>query len=189
MSIDDRPRVEVRSIDRLRDWLSRNHSTSESAWLVTCKKAQADYLPWGDVVEELICWGWIDSTVRSVDEMRLQHRIAPRKETSAWSAVNKSIVTKMRKAGRMQPSGEAKIAAAKANGMWRFLDDVDRLEVPEDLATALGAARESWESWSRSVKRTWLEQIKRAKTAPTRKKRINACAEAARSNAKRGGLG
>ena len=78
--------------------------------------------------------------------------------------------------------------AAKANGMWTFLDDVERLEVPGDLATAIGKHAENWEGWSRSVKRAWLEKIKWAKTAPTRAKRIAACADAVAKNLKDGGL-
>ena len=94
----------------------------------------------------------------------------------------------MRKAGRMQPAGEAKIAAAIANGMWTFLDDVERLEIPDDLDTALGEARATWNGWSRSVRRAWLEKIKWARTAPTREKRIAECANAARDNLRNGGL-
>lgn len=185
----DAPHVEARTLADLRDWLTRNHATARSVWLVTYKKAHSDYLPFGEVVEELMCWGWVDSSVRTVDEMRMKHLISPRKETSAWSAVNKEIVAHMRNAGRMQPAGEAKIAAAKANGMWDFLDDVERLEVPDDLDGALGDARATWEGWSRSVRRAWLEKIKWAKTAPTREKRVSECADAARRNLKNGGLG
>ena len=188
MPAGDAPHVEVRSLAELRDWLSRHHRDGASVWLVTYKKAHDHYLPFGEVVEELICWGWVDSSVRRVDEMRMKHLISPRAETSAWSAVNKEIVARMRKAGRMQPAGEAKVAAAEANGMWVFLDDVERLEVPEDLAAALGGARGTWDGWSRSVRRAWLEKIKWAKTLPTRQKRIAECAGAVRENLKNGGL-
>lgn len=188
MPAADAPHVEVRALEELRHWLSENHATQQSIWLITYKKPHVDYLPWGEVVEELICWGWVDSSVRGIDDTRFKHLISPRKETSAWSAVNKAIVTRMRAAGRMQPAGEAKIAAAEANGMWRFLDDVERLEVPDDLATALGGSQATFDGWSKSVKRAWLEKIKWAKTAATREKRIEACAAAARENLKNGGL-
>lgn len=168
MSDDERPHIEVRNIGELHQWLSKNHGTGGSTWLVTFKKAHPNNVSWSDVVEELMCWGWVDSSVRTIDKMRMKHLISPRKESSAWSAANKGIVAAMRKAGRMQPSGETKVAAAKANGMWAFLDDVERLEVPDDLGRALGPARPTWEDWTRSVKRGWLEQIKRAKTPATR---------------------
>ena len=188
MSADDLPHIEVRSVVELRAWLADHHATSGSVWLVTYKKSHPDYLPFGEVVEELMCWGWVDSSVRRVDEVRMKHLISPRKETSAWSGVNKGIVERMRAAGRMQPSGEAKVEAAQANGMWEFLDDVERMVVPDDLAEALGSDRDAWEGWSRSVRRAWLEQIKLAKTAPTRAKRVAKCADAAANNLKNGGL-
>jgi len=175
-------------VAELHDWLAANHTQTASVWLITYKKHHAAYLPWGDVVAELLCWGWVDSSVRKVDDDRMKHLISPRKETSAWSGVNKGLVEAMRKAGRMQPAGEAKIAAAKRNGMWSFLDDVERLIVPDDLATALGPDRPNWDAWSRSVRRAWLEQIKLAKTATTREKRVAVCADAARRNLKNGGL-
>ncbi|NNL73392.1 MAG: hypothetical protein HKP29_08520 [Silicimonas sp.] len=180
--------IEARTLDDLRDWLARHHDSAGSVWLVTFKKAHRDYLPFGDVVEELMCWGWVDSSVRRVDEMRMKHLISPRKETSAWSAVNKAIIRRMRETGRMQPAGEAKVEAAKANGMWSFLDDVERLAVPTDLAKALGGDEGTWNGWSRSIRRAWLEKIKLAKTDATRSKRIRDCADAVRRNLKDGGL-
>lgn len=188
MTAADAPHVEVESLDALRIWLADNHADSPSVWLVTYKKPHPAYLPWMDVVAELLCWGWVDSAVRAVDEHRFKHLISPRKETSAWSTVNKALVAEMRAAGRMQPPGEAKIKAAEANGMWSFLDDVERLDVPEDLDKALTPHRDTWEGWSRSIRRAWLEQIKLAKTAPTREKRIAKCASAAAQGLKNGGL-
>ncbi len=182
------PHIEVASLSELRDWLSVHHDQPGSVWLVTYKKAHQAYLPWGEVVEELLCWGWVDSSVRKVDELRMKHLISPRKESSAWSAVNKAIVARLRQSGRMQPSGEAKIAAAQANGMWSFLDDVERLEVPDDLAAALGPDRATWDNWTKSIKRAWLEKIKWAKTPTTREKRVFTCADAVRRNLKDGGL-
>ncbi len=173
------PHIEARNLAELRDWLNDNHATSGSVWLVTFKKGHADHLPFGEVVEELLCWGWVDSSVRGIDDVSFKHLISPRKETSAWSAVNKEIVERMRAEGRMQPSGEAKIAAAKANGMWDFLDDVERLQVPDDLLEALNDARRGWDNLPRSTKRGLLERLKRAKTSPTRAKRVAECVEAA----------
>ncbi|MEM0935886.1 MAG: YdeI/OmpD-associated family protein [Pseudomonadota bacterium] len=127
-----------------------------------------------DIIEELLCWGWIDSRTRGVDAKRSSIWIAPRRAGSAWSAVNKGLVAQARVSGAMTAAGEARIAEAQASGMWKFLDDVERLEVPEDLRAALvGAGAEAvWEAFPRSVKRGTLEWIKTAKQAPTRAKRI-----------------
>lgn len=155
----------------LRAWLATHHASAASQWLVTYKKHTPHYLSWNDLVSELLCWGWIDSRTRKVDEDRTSVLIAPRNPRSAWSAINKAKVAELRASGEMTEAGEALIAAAEANGMWTFLDDVEQLEVPEDLMAALGRL-DGWEAYPRSVKRGTLEWIKTAKTAPTRAKRI-----------------
>jgi uncharacterized protein YdeI (YjbR/CyaY-like superfamily) len=139
--IKGRPVVTVASRAALRDWLEAHHGQAEGVWLATYKKHHPDHLPWLEAIEELICFGWIDAVVQRVDDDRSAHLVAPRKPGSAWSAVNKEIVARMRAEGRMTPPGEAAIAVAEANGMWAFLDDVERLEVPGDLAEALGDLR------------------------------------------------
>lgn len=174
MAQDDFPRVEIRSRADLRAWLSDNHAAAGTVWLVTFKKPSPHYLPFEEAVEELLCWGWVDSVTRGVDADRSAVRISPRNPKSAWSAVNKGHVARARASGAMTAAGEALIATAQANGMWDFLDDVERLEVPDDLAGALTAEAVFlvWDGWPRSVKRGTLEWIKTAKTTPTRQKRI-----------------
>ncbi|MEM0947598.1 MAG: YdeI/OmpD-associated family protein [Pseudomonadota bacterium] len=165
-------RVEVVSRSELRAWLEQNHASGRSVWLVTWKKHSPHYLPYPDMIQELLCWGWIDSKTRSVDADRTSVLVAPRNPKSAWSAINKAHVAEARAAGLMADAGEALIQAAKANGMWTFLDDVERLERPADLEAALEHRVEGWEAWPRSVKRGTLEWIKTAKTEATRTKRI-----------------
>lgn len=169
---DNAPMLTIRSRAELRGWLAAHHAEKGPVWLATFKKHHPDYLPYEPIVEELLCWGWIDSVTRALDADRSMILIAPRKTTSAWSAINKAHVERARQSGAMTPAGEAKIAAAVANGQWSFLDDVERLEVPEDLARALGPLRGGWDAWPRSVRRGTLEWIKTAKTAPTRAARI-----------------
>lgn len=171
---DDAPVVTVRSRAALRDWLSQHHATSHSVWLASYKRSHPDYLPYDEIVAELLCWGWIDSVPRALDAERSLLRIAPRQVTSGWSAINKAHVDRARAGGAMTAAGEAKIAAAQANGMWDFLNDVDALQVPDDLSAALSAAGATpeWEAWPRSVRRGTLEWVKTARTAPTRAARI-----------------
>jgi uncharacterized protein YdeI (YjbR/CyaY-like superfamily) len=164
--------VTVRSRNELRIWLAENHASAPTVWLATYKRHHPDYLAYEPIVEELLCWGWIDSVTRALDADRSMILIAPRYPKSAWSAINKAHVERARARGAMTPAGEAKIAAALANGQWGFLDDVDRLEVPDDLGTALGDLRPGWDGWPKSVRRGTLEWIKTAKTAPTRAARI-----------------
>jgi uncharacterized protein YdeI (YjbR/CyaY-like superfamily) len=169
---ENAPRVEVRSRAELRDWLSANHAAGVSVWLVTFKKHTDHYLSYGDLVEELLCWGWIDSQTRGIDADRTSVLVAPRNPKSAWSAINKAKVEDARASGAMTEAGERLISIAQQNGMWAFLDDVDRLEVPADLARALGTLVEGWDAYPRSVRRGTLEWIKTAKGAGTRATRI-----------------
>jgi uncharacterized protein YdeI (YjbR/CyaY-like superfamily) len=177
--MSEAPRVEARSRDVLRDWLAENHGTSGTVWLVTWRQGTPHHLPWPEIVRELLCWGWIDSLPRKLDTERTMLRISLRDPASAWSGVNKAHVEAARAEGRMTPAGEAAVAAARANGMWDFLDDVERLELPDDLAAALGSARPGWDAYPDSVKRGTLEWVKTARRAPTRAGRIAEVARAA----------
>jgi len=180
---DNAPVLTVRSRGDLRAWLADHHATAPSHWLATFKRHHPDHLGYETIVEELLCWGWIDSVPRALDAERSMILIAPRKVTSAWSAINKAHVERARASGAMTAAGEAKIAAAQANGMWDFLNDVEALQVPDDLAGRLTAADAwaGWDAYPRSVKRGTLEWIKTARTAPTRAARI---AEVADSSAR-----
>ena len=173
--------IEVKSRAELRTWLAENHTRNEGVWLVVYKAHTPHYLPWGDAVSELLCWGWIDAVPRKVDADRTAYRIAPRNPKSAWSAINKDKVEEARSAGLMTAAGEAPIEVAKANGMWDFLDDVDRLERPDDLTVALSGLLPVWEDYPKSVQRGTLEWIKTAKTDSTRSKRIEDVVTSAQS--------
>lgn len=140
--------------------------------MVRWKKHTAHRLSCGDSIDELLCWAWVDSVTGKVDGDRSKLRISPGNPNGAWSKVIRDNVARLRAAGRVKPPGEAVIAAAKANGMWTFLDDLERLEVPPDLADALGDLHPVWGAGPRLMERGALEWIKTAKAAPTREKRI-----------------
>jgi uncharacterized protein YdeI (YjbR/CyaY-like superfamily) len=176
----DAPLITVENRAALRDWLAANHALSGTVWLATYKRHHANYLGWEPLVEELLCWGWIDSLPRAVDDDRTAHLIAPRNPASAWSAVNKAHVERARASGAMTPAGEAKIALALANGMWDFLNDVEALLDPPDLTAALqGRSAEVWAAHPKTVKRGTLEWIKISKTPATRAARIADVADSA----------
>jgi uncharacterized protein YdeI (YjbR/CyaY-like superfamily) len=178
----DAPIVTVRRRAELRDWLAVHHTNMGPVWLASFKRHHPDYLPYEPIVEELLCWGWIDSVTRALDADRSMILIAPRRVISAWSAINKAHVERARASGAMTSAGEAKIAAAMSNGQWAFLDDVERLDLPADLAAALETGgRAEWDAYPRSVKRGCLEWIKTARTAPTRAARIGEVAKYAAS--------
>ena len=160
-------RVEVDSRQAWRKWLNKNQSQSESIWLVTYKKHTGDrYLSYDAIVEEALCFGWIDSLPRKLDEDRSMLLISPRQQKSVWSKLNKERAEKLICDGLMTPAGLKKIERAKADGSWIFLDDVEALLIPDDLSAALAAnpvAKQNFEKFSPSSKKGILQWIKMAK--------------------------
>ena len=176
-SVTHLERVEVTSCAELRSWLEANHRQSESVWLVTYKKSVRPelYVPWDEVVRELLCFGWIDSQAAGLDGERRMVRISPRKPGSAWSAVNKRHVEELSRNTLIEEAGWEPIREAKRDGSWEFLDDVEAGIIPGDLAEAFETtpgSREQFDRFPRSTARATLEWIKRAKRPDTRQKRI-----------------
>lgn len=184
--LDTAPDLEPASRAAWRRWLSRHHATSTGVWLVLDKtSAPRVRLAQAAAVEEALCWGWIDSLPRTVDDTRWKLWLAPRKPKSVWSAINKERVARLIAAGRMAAPGLAAIATAKANGAWASIDAAEALEIPKDLAAALRArpkARAFFDAFPPSVKRGILGWIALAKTPATRAARIEATADKAAEN-------
>lgn len=145
-------------------------------WLIYYKQNAVDTrLSYNDAVEEALCFGWIDSIVRKLDEERYVQLFTPRKPKSTWSKSNKIRIDRLVAAGLMTDAGLAKIEAAKRDGSWSALDSVDALEIPPDLARALktkAAAGKHFASFSNSAKRGILGWIASAKRPETRAARI-----------------
>jgi uncharacterized protein YdeI (YjbR/CyaY-like superfamily) len=168
--------VEVTTREAWREWLAANHREAPGVWVVTYKKAQGDrYVPYEALVEEALCFGWIDSKGRRLDERRSMLLMTPRRAGSGWSRPNKERLDRLFAADRMAPAGIAIVEAAKADGSWTALDDIENLVEPDDLRAALDAspaARQSWDGFPRSVKCASLEWIANAKRPETRAKRV-----------------
>lgn len=175
--LGDFPKIEFCSRQKLRDWLAANHLTADTFWLVSFKKHIEDrYLPYGDIVEELLCFGWIDTRTRRLDDDRTMYLVAPRKPGSTWSASNKQRVGKLERAGLMTAAGRRKIDAAKQDGSWNFLDDIENVIVPDDLASAFKGnrtAQRQFDAFNKSAKKVILLWIKTAKREETRARRVN----------------
>ncbi|MDJ0599769.1 MAG: YdeI/OmpD-associated family protein [Crocosphaera sp.] len=168
-------RVEVKTRNDLRKWLQENCLQNQGIWLIKYKKHHEYYLSYDDIVEECICFGWIDSLPRKLDEKRTMLYISPRKKGSNWSKANKERVEKLELAGLIQELGLIKIEQAKKDGSWSFLDDVEALILPDDLKQAFSKnqiAQKNFETFPPSSKRGILEWIKNAKRPETRAKRI-----------------
>ena len=159
-----------------RRWLASNSERQDGLWIVYRKKTSSlDGPVYDDLVEEALCFGWIDSRVRRVDDDRVMQWFSPRRSGGLWSAVNKERVARLIASGHMTERGQAAIDLAKADGSWSQLDDVDALIVPHDLRTALQAvpdAEAAYEALSNSAKKQYLWWIHSAKRPATRASRI-----------------
>jgi uncharacterized protein YdeI (YjbR/CyaY-like superfamily) len=169
-----------------RSWLATNHTRTDGVWLVTYKKATGKpRIEYEDAVEEAVAFGWIDSRVNKLDDQCSLLWFSPRKPKTGWSRPNKERVDRLLANGLMQPAGQMKIEAAKADGSWTKLDSVESLETPPDLARALAEhppAADNFEAFPRSAKRGILEWILNAKRPETRAARIAETVERAQVN-------
>jgi len=168
--------VEIKSPAELREWLLINHTQKESIWLVSFKKEVTEkYVSVQEILDQLLCFGWIDGIRRKLDQERTMQLIAPRR-VEHWSQTYKVRFAKLEAAGLVHPSGYHAVEASKKAGLWNFMDDVDNLIVPKDLQEALSKSNKAklfFEGINASSKRFVLRWIKLAKTAKTRASRID----------------
>lgn len=132
------------------------------------------YVSIAEVLDEILCFGWIDGIRRKLDENRTMQLLAPRR-TQHWAKSYKDRVARLQSEGRMHPAGLQAIAESQRNGLWDAMDDIDALLMSEDLVEALAArppAALNFDAFSTSSRRNVLRWIKRAKTPETRAKRI-----------------
>jgi len=176
-SIDDYAHFSPLSKIHLREWLMDNHERLEGAWIVYAKKASGlPTVAYADLVDELLCFGWIDSTIRPIDELSYKQLITPRKPKSTWSRVNKEKIERLTAEGLIYPKGVAIVEICKANGSWNSLDAVENMEIPPDLEAAFAKRPELKEFFlsqpDYKIKNYGLYPLNLAKTQPTRDKRI-----------------
>lgn len=168
-----------------RKWLEKNSQIKHSVWLIYFKSStNVSTISWSEAVDEALCFGWIDSTKKTIDKERYMQYFSRRKPNSTWSKINKEKVAKLIQNNLMTKAGFDSIETAKQNGTWLIMDDVEKLIIPEDLRIALNkneSSMEFFQSQSKSIKKAMLHWVVIAKRIETRKKRI---AEIARLAAK-----
>ncbi len=166
-----------------RKWLEKNHQSKQSVWLVYFRvSTKVPSLTWSEAVDEALCFGWIDSTKKTIDKERYMQYFTRRKPSSTWSKVNKDKVAQLIQHKLMTKAGFDSIERAKQNGNWSLMDDVEKLIIPEDLKIALNANEGSmafFQSQTKSIRRSMLYWVVIAKREETRKKRIAEIAQSA----------
>jgi uncharacterized protein YdeI (YjbR/CyaY-like superfamily) len=176
---DDAERIEPATVEEWSAWLAEHHGDRPGVWLVAARREADRAVTYEEQVVEALRWGWVDSTVRPVDEQRAMMWFSPRRRGSVWTRNNKQRVARLESEGRMELPGVAAVEAARASGMWTLMDPVEDLVVPDDLAAALAArpgAREHWDAARPSARKQALAWIVLAKKPETRAARVAATA-------------
>jgi uncharacterized protein YdeI (YjbR/CyaY-like superfamily) len=169
--------IYVKTRKQWRDWLLRNHDKSAGIWLVFYKKETGKpTLAYGEAVEEALCFGWIDSTVKRLDEEKYLRKLTPRKPDSRWSELNQKRIAKLKKHGLMTKAGMLRVEEAKASGLW---DQPNRpqisLDIPAELEDALAKntrAKSFFDQLAPSYQKQFIGWIAVAKRQATRERRL-----------------
>ena len=158
------------------DWLILNHNQFSGAYLIFYKKdAIETSMTWEEAVKVALCFGWIDSTVKSLGNGKRQQYFCPRKPKSAWSKLNKTHIEELLSKNLIHESGYNSIKIAKENGAWFDLDNVENLVIPEDLQLHFDKnieAYNNYKNFAPSYRKSYLYWLHSAKRETTRIKRI-----------------
>lgn len=187
----DHPIYHAETRHQWRAWLEHNHSSTRGVWLCSWRSHTGrPRCPYPEVVEEAICFGWIDSTTTLLDDDRGLQLITPRKPKSSWTRLNRQRAADMEERGLMTDAGRAAIDLAKENGWWTIYDQVEDLAEPDDLSIALDrepAARTNWDDFPPSARKQMLWWVVSAARPDTRANRIaTVVADAAAGRRSRG---
>lgn len=170
------PMYHAESRGQVRAWLERHHDTARGVWLCSWRTPTGrPRCPYPELVEEAICFGWIDSTAGTLDEERGLQMLTPRKPKSSWTRLNRQRVAEMEAAGLMTDAGRRAVQVARDNGWWSIYDQVEDLIEPDQLREALDAnpsARLAWDGFPPSARKMMLWSVVSAAQDSTRRRRI-----------------
>ena len=179
-----------------REWLHENHAMTEGIYLIFYKvSSEKPSMRWEEAVKVALCYGWIDSTVKSLGNGKRRQYFSPRKPKSVWSKLNKTYIVELKGQGLIQESGKRIIAEAKKNGSWTVLDGPENGVIPDNLKDAFDAnptAFKNYKNFAPSYRKSylyWLNQAKREETQQKRIKEIIRLCEANEKSRDGGGWG
>ncbi|MAZ72779.1 MAG: hypothetical protein CMC70_06495 [Flavobacteriaceae bacterium] len=160
-----------------REWLDNNHTKyAQGVYLIFYKlETNIPTMRWEEAVKVALCYGWIDSTVKSLGKGKRRQYFCPRNPKSSWSALNKTYIEELDKQGLMHEAGWKTISHAKETGTWTEMDAVENLVIPEDLQLAFNAnplAFNNYQNFSPSYRKNYLSWLHSGKRQATREKRI-----------------
>lgn len=186
--INESPELYFKSEAEWYDWLMENHDKSKGVFLIFHKlELNIPTMRWEEAVQMALCYGWIDSTVKSLGDGKRKQYFCPRNPKGGWSALNKKYVKELIDSNLMHESGYKLIEIAKQNGSWTLLDDVENLVIPKDLQNAFNKnplAFENYLNFSKTYKKSYLSWLIQAKRETTRQNRIEQIIELCSQNKK-----
>jgi uncharacterized protein YdeI (YjbR/CyaY-like superfamily) len=164
--------------EEFRAWLEQHHATAKELWVGFYKKGSGrPSITWPESVDEALCFGWIDSVRRSIDEASYRIRFTPRRPRSIWSAVNVRRAEALVEAGRMQPAGLAAFAKRKEDRTGQYSFEQGQVALDEDLEAELRGNARAWEFFQAqpaTYRKTVSWWVMSAKRDETRKRRLAA---------------
>jgi uncharacterized protein YdeI (YjbR/CyaY-like superfamily) len=178
----------IKNRNEWRKWLQKYHGKVNELWLIFYKKKTGKpTIDYESAVEEALCFGWIDSIVKKIDEEKYLRKFTPRKNNSVWSGPNKKRVKKLIKEGRMTEFGLEKINAAKKSGWWNKIIEKPKIsyDAPKDFIVALNKnkkAKSNFDKFSYSDKKRYYMWINIAKKKETKQRRIKESIELLNKN-------
>ncbi|MFI1771602.1 YdeI/OmpD-associated family protein [Thalassobellus citreus] len=171
-----------------RTWLHSNYNSYKGIYLIFYKVENKEpSMRWEEAVKVAICYGWIDSTVKSLGNGKRRQYFSPRNDKSVWSALNKKYIDSLIADNLMHESGLKKIEIGKQNGSWTALDDVENGIIPEALQLEFDkhpTAFDNYQNFAPSYRKSYLYWLKQAKREATKQKRISEIIKLCEANIK-----
>lgn len=184
----DKPLLYFPTADEWRAWLHENHENYTGVYLIFYKvSSETTSMRWEEAVKVALCYGWIDSTVKRIDNEKRKQYFTPRKPKSVWSKLNKTYIEQLLTDDLMHTAGLQSIEIGKANGSWDALNDIDNEVIPNDLMIAFKAnklAYDNYKNFATSYRKGYLYRLHSAKREATRQKRITEIIQLCAANKK-----
>jgi uncharacterized protein YdeI (YjbR/CyaY-like superfamily) len=163
--------------EQWRAWLEKNHRAKKAVWLIYYKAhAGKPCISYDDSVEEALCFGWIDGTIKKLDDEKFSRKFTPRRKNSRWSKLNRQRAEKMIRDGRMTKIGMALIREAKRRGEWsKAPPERGALEIPPFFQEALAKNKKAqvyFNALAPTYRRHFVGWVSSAKREETRIKRL-----------------
>ncbi len=175
--MEDKPELYFPRDVEWRDWLGQNYDVYPRGVFLIFYKLETNNVTmrWEEAVKVALCYGWIDSTVKSLGNGKRRQYFCPRNPKSSWSKLNKTYIEELDLQGFIHENGWKAIELAKENGSWYEMDAIENLVIPNDLKKAFennSVAYKNYKAFSPSYRKNYLSWLHSGKRQITRNKRI-----------------